>query len=286
MSKIESLKRYQTIISQLRTKKLNKEQLFEKIERVFEIDGYNFSRCSRTLKRDFEDIYTLYKIEINYDFRQKVYYIENEHFDKEQLILESLDIVHALQTGSNLLQYIHFDNRKPAGTQHLLPILQAIRKQKIIKIQHQKFRDKEPIIRYIKPLSLKEAQRRWYIVAREKGKEAIKTFGLDRIEWIETTNMKFEYPTDFNVDDFFKNCFGVITPDIDDTIAKITLSFNPDQRKYLETMPLHATQKVLIDNSEEYRIALEIYPTYDFIREIRSYGKAVKVIEPENLLLE
>jgi len=286
VSKIESLKRYQIIINQLRRKKLNKEQLFDKIEREFEIEGYSFNRCSRTLKRDLEDIYVLYKIIINYDFRQKVYYIDNEYEEKEQFILESLDIVQTLQTGNNLLQYIDFDNRKPAGTQHLLPILQAIRKRKIIKIQHQKFWNKEPIIRFIQPLSLKEAQQRWYIVAREDGNNEIKTFGLDRIGWIETTNKKFEYPKDFNVDDFFKYCFGVITPDIDDTIEKIILSFNPDQKKYLETMPLHATQKVLVDNSNEYRIVVEIYPTYDFLREIRAYGKSVKIIEPKNLLLE
>jgi len=58
------------------------------------------------------------------------------------------------------------------------------------------------------------------------------------------------------------------------------------QGKYIKSLPLHETQKILIDNDKELRISLEIYLTYDFKQEILSYGENVKVIEPKHFAEE
>jgi predicted DNA-binding transcriptional regulator YafY len=67
---------------------------------------------------------------------------------------------------------------------------------------------------------------------------------------------------------------------------QVILSFDPEQGKYIKSLPLHDSQQILVDNSEEFRIKLELYITFDFIMEILSYGSRVKVLEPVELVEE
>ncbi|NLN37571.1 MAG: WYL domain-containing protein, partial [Bacteroidales bacterium] len=65
--------------------------------------------------------------------------------------------------------------------------------------------------------------------------------------------------------------------------AEIILSFDPLQGKYIKTLPLHASQQILEDNTKELRIRLTLYVTHDFIMELLSYGEHLKVIQPSSL---
>jgi predicted DNA-binding transcriptional regulator YafY len=82
-----------------------------------------------------------------------------------------------------------------------------------------------------------------------------------------------------------KYCFGITIPE-DETPSEIRLSFEPFQRKYIKSLPLHFLQKILIDSDEELRISLQFYLTPDFIMELLSLGDTVKVIEPQELVSE
>jgi predicted DNA-binding transcriptional regulator YafY len=285
MSKIESIKKYFIIYNQLRKKPSTQKEINDKLEIAGEIDDYKYIKDKRTFKRDLENIESIFNIVINYDFSKKVYYIiDDETNNLQQKAFETLDLIQTFNLANNFENYIEFEQRKPLGTQYLIPLLQAIKSKKIATITHQKFWETESYSKNIEPLALKEAQHRWYVVARDEGKSDIKTYGLDRISFVDITKKKFYHLTNFDVKEHFKYYFGVITTDSIDEPEKIILSFHPDQKRYLETMPLHHSQSVLTDNKKEYRIQLTIHPTYDFIKEIRSYGKDVKVIVPKNLL--
>lgn len=88
-----------------------------------------------------------------------------------------------------------------------------------------------------------------------------------------------------NINEYFKYCFGVIIP-YDQNPEEIILSFNPDQGKYIKTLPLHESQVILKDDKDELLIKLTLYVTHDFIMEILSYGDSVKVIQPISLIEE
>ena len=66
---------------------------------------------------------------------------------------------------------------------------------------------------------------------------------------------------------------------------KIILEFSSFQANYIKSLPLHSSQKILSDDENCCIIELFIYPTYDFIMEILSMGKEVKVIEPQSLVV-
>ena len=110
----------------------------------------------------------------------------------------------------------------------------------------------------------------------------IKTFGLDRMTNLEITSTKFQSPESYNPEETFRHSFGIINGG-DKEPQKIILSFSIDQGKYIKSLPLHHSQKELINDEEEYRIELLLYPTYDFVMELMSIGAQVKVIEPQSL---
>ena len=286
MSKREALSRYNLIVNRIRRSPASLKEIKEYLQRESEIQGYNFDVSSRTFKRDLEDIWSLYRIEITYDFSRKVYQINTEDQpDLNNRMLEAFDTFNALNVASGFSKYVHFESRKPQGTENFYGLLHAIKNNLMISFTYQKFWTDKVSTRKVAPYALKEFKGRWYVLAKDERDNRVKTFGLDRIQELEIKRNKFPYPANFNVTDLYKNSFGIINP-IDSKPEEIILSFNADQGKYLKSFPLHASQRNLIDNEEELRISLKLHITHDFIMEVLSYGDRVEVISPDHLKKE
>jgi predicted DNA-binding transcriptional regulator YafY len=88
-----------------------------------------------------------------------------------------------------------------------------------------------------------------------------------------------------NWHDQYKYCFGIIAPNADKP-SEVILSFDPFQGKYIKSLPLHATQEIILDTDDELRIRLTVYLTHDFLMELLSYGDTVKVLQPTQLIDE
>jgi predicted DNA-binding transcriptional regulator YafY len=115
------------------------------------------------------------------------------------------------------------------------------------------------------------------------GKDApVKSFGLDRISELETTKEHFVFPTTDNIEEKYRYCFGIISPD-DEELQDIVLSFDPVQGKYIKSLPLHHTQQIIIDNEEELQVKLKLYITHDFVMELLSFSDNMKVLQPTSL---
>ena len=111
----------------------------------------------------------------------------------------------------------------------------------------------------------------------------VKTFALDRLTELDLLKTKFEFPANIDVNEYFKYSFGIISPS-DQKPEEIILSFTPFQGKYIKTLPLHESQKVIIDNDEEFRIQLNLFVTHDLKMELLSFGENLKVIQPLSLI--
>ncbi len=287
MAKQDYIFRHLTIIKKLRA---NKEATFEEIKaylkRESELQDRMFSISIRTFERDRNEIYSLYNVDIQYDFARRVYFIANDQqSDLNNRLLESMDTLNSLKMVSDFTRYMLFEKRKAMGTQHFHGLLHAIKNRIVILMIHQKYDDEEPSDRRVEPYALKEAKGRWYLFARDTRDKKLKTFGLDRILSFDNTPARFDYPKDLDINAVFHDCFGVINPG-NETPEEIILSFAPEQGKYIKSYPLHESQEVLKDNSGELRIRLYLYLTRDLIMELLSYGDTVKVMEPKRLKKE
>jgi len=283
MSKKESISRYSIIINTLRKRSSTFKEIQEKLALESELQDYDFNISKRTFQRDVKDIDSIYSIAIEYDFSLKTYFIDFEdQQDVKGRVLEAFDIFNALNISDRLSNHIHFEQRKPQGTDHLFGLLHAIKNNLQLKFTYYKFWEDDLTERSVDPYALKEFKNRWYVVGNDPKNGVIKSFALDRLSDLVITNKKFYKPNAFQVNQYYKNSFGIISPN-EDTPEDIVLSFTPFQGKYIKTLPLHHTQHIIRDTEEELRISLKLYITHDFFMEILSLGDKVKVIHPEKL---
>ena len=199
--------------------------------------------------------------------------------------MENFEIIDALKISNNLANHLILENRRPLGTNNMNYLIHSIKNKNEITFSYSKYWTEVDTQRKVQPLALKEARYRWYLVAIDLKDNHIKTFGLDRISNLEISNLKFEFPKNYNPEETFRHSFGIIN-EVNKEPQKIVLSFSFEQGKYIKSLPLHHSQKELISDEKEYRIELFLQPTYDFVMELLSIGAEVKVIEPESLKKE
>lgn len=284
MSKRESIARYNLIIKKLRKHPASFAEIADYLALESELQEYNFNVSKRTFQRDLEDIRSLYNIDIQFDFSRKVYFLDfDEQPDVNERILEAFDTFNALNLSDRLSNNIHFEKRRPQGTENLYGLLHAIKNQLQIKFTYQKFWEDELTKRNVEPYALKEFRNRWYVLANDLKDNKVKSFALDRLSDLDITKKRFQFPDDFNVNRHYKYCFGIISPN-GHKPEEIELSFDPFQGKYIKTLPLHESQQILIDNEKELRIKLTLFITHDFFMELLSYGENLRVIKPECLI--
>lgn len=283
MTKRESVLRYIHIMNKLRTGPSTFEQIDAYLLRHSELQESNFNMSKRQFQRDLKDIESIFEVEIKFDFRRKVYAInEDENSEISKRRMEALDVFNALKIGESSSQSIHFEKRKPQGTENFHGLLHAIKNQLQISFTYQKYWEDDLTHRNVEPYALKEFRNRWYLLANDLKDLHVKSFAFDRLTKLEITPRRFK-PSRFDVNEYYKFCFGIISPSYH-KLQEVILSFDPFQGKYIKSLPLHESQEVLVDNEHEVRIKLKIYVTHDFLMEILSHGENVKVIEPIGLI--
>ena len=286
MSIRDSITRQSLIIDILRKGSATLKQIAARLKREAEIKDYRLDVSPRTFKRDLDEIFTLHNIEIKFDFSKKVYrIIDDNQPEVKSRLLEVFNTFQALSIADDLSDYIHFEKRKPKGTEHLYGLLHAIKNRLVITFTFQDFWEDEKHRRTLEPFALKEFKNRWYVLAKDAADGKVKRFGLDRLTDLEITKKVFEHSPAYDVDAIYRDCFGIITSDETEP-SEIILSFDGYQGKYIKSLPLHESQEVILDTNEELQIKLKLFITHDLIMELLSYGETVKVIKPEKLRIQ
>ena len=289
MAKKEQMLRLKFIEEFLRRRK-DRGASFEEIneyleskyqDRGLELDDLKFTK--RTFLRDKEAIFEVFGVHIIYKRSTNSYVIDADEIDEyHEDVFDNLLLVEAYREVKGKKNVMFFEQRKSRGLHWLNGLVHSITHQKIIALNYTKFWEGVSHQKTLEPYALKEFRNRWYLLANEKdGKDFIlKTFGLDRISDLEISNSTFK-PQKIDIEKYFINSFGIIYSE-DEQPVEIVLSFDSEQGQYIKTLPMHHSQKVLIDNDKEYRIQLTLFPTYDFEREVLSHGERVKVISPKS----
>ena len=284
MSKRESVLRYMHIMNKLRTGSATFEQIDAYLARQSELQGYRFNVSNRQFQRDLKDIGSIFELEIKYDFKLGAYVINEEELSEvSKRRMEALDTFNALKMAETSSQSIHFEKRKPQGTENLYGLLHAIKNCLQISFTYQKYWEEETTHRTVEPYALKEFSNRWYVLTKDLKDGQIKSFVLDRLTDLEISKMRFNPSSTFDINEYYKYCFGIISP-ADHELAEVILQFDAFQGKYIKSLPLHETQQIIVDNQDEIRIKLTVYLTLDFLMEILKYGENVKVIQPDSLI--
>lgn len=173
----------------------------------------------------------------------------------------------------------------PSSRKFLMPVLDAMEYGRKIEITHRGFYAESPSTFIVEPWGLKLHHRRWYMVGYSPGIDRTLVYGLDRIEAVRPLDETFEPPKDFDINDWFKDVYGVnsYAPEFNHEPQDIVLRVNTSQIDYILSCPLHHTQKFAGEDAKGYIVKLRLIPSYDFIMELLKYGPEIEVIAPATL---
>ena len=287
MSKHGTIRRYT-----LEIEKIKREQFpsFQEIKDfLFE---YGFEIGDRTIQRDIEQIRYEFGLEIKYDRYKNGYFIDYENSINIESFFRFLEIVNtaellteSLNESKEALKYISFDTGGGLkGIENLKPLLKAIKDNRKVSFTHFNFHTNKTRNYLLEPYLLKEYQNRWYVIGLIENFKEFRTFGIDRIENLEVKPGTFKPDNKLNPVEMFERIIGLVYST--DSPQDIILSFTPTQGKYIKTLPLHTSQKILVDNVTELRISITVIPNYELTQLILKHGDTVKVLEPKWLAKE
>lgn len=157
-------------------------------------------------------------------------------------------------------------------------LFEAITQKQALTITYQKFLHSEPIMYSLSPYYLKQYNNRWFLFGRGFQQNTLTNFPLDRIVRIERCNHPFE-ASDVDFDSYFEDVIGVTIPK-GEKPEHVALWFSKRQLAYVETKPLHSSQKTFSQDEDGGIVHLHVIINYELEQLLLSFGENVKVLSP------
>lgn len=282
MSKLTSLFRQLELIKLAKKGPFSWDQVESLLEKKSEGRDLNLQISKRTLNRDLKEIQELFGLVIEFDFKSARYCINTEESSENQLeLMESFETIQAFGRANRLNGKVFFEKRLARGTEYLKPILEAIENEEAVQIDYEKFWLWETETRKLRPIALKEYLHRWYLMAWTE-KEELRFFGLDRIKSLEIIPGKVTFTPTPDLESRFLETIGIIN-DPTEPMETVILTFTEFKGRYIQSMPLHPTQQVIVNDGNILQISLRVKINYELVSVILSHGDEVRVEHPECL---
>ena len=169
------------------------------------------------------------------------------------------------------------------GRNWFAKLFSAIASQQALEIKYKPF-GKEVITYLFHPYLLKQYNNRWFLFGCVEGYSSITNLPLDRIEVISPSTIAYRPNTEIDFQEYFDEIVGVSKRgnEISKVLIKVANSLYP----YIETKPLHGTQRVISREDDGTVIQIEVIINRELKQLLLSYGSDVTVMSPESLRAE
>ena len=210
------------------------------------------------------------------------YYIENrevlEDDGLQRWLLSTMSVNNTLLDNKSLSDRILLESI-PSGQTFLEVVMKAMKQGKVLEITYKSYWREHGSTFRVAPYCVKLFRQRWYLVGNSVNEGKIRIYSLDRFLEAKLTDEPFEYPKDFSPEVYFEGCFGIIREE-NCPLETVKLKVSPNQANYLRSLPLHHTQKELVQTADYSIFSVEVRPTFDFRQELLWNGDAIQVLEP------
>ena len=252
--------------------------------------GVDFARSTFNRHKDaIQDIFGIY-IECDRKNGYK-YYIGNEHVLHEDSVQNW--IISTMSVNDIILESKALNERillqQIPCNDYLQMVMKAMKKKVRVAVKYRRYESDNIMSVDFEPYCLKLFNQRWYVLAHfhratseKEERDYYGVYSFDRIQEMALTDVKFEVRDDFDAQEYFSECFGVVVGD-GTPAERIILRAYGKQRYYLYDLPLHHSQKQIGQGENYYDFEFYVRPTYDFCGHILSLGNQLKVIYPQTL---
>ncbi|MGO4912055.1 helix-turn-helix transcriptional regulator [Leeuwenhoekiella sp. W20_SRS_FM14] len=256
-------------------------------------DVDSIPKSRRTLERDLAAIRNELFIAIDYDSSLQGYKIDDSTLDATYEFLKMVEFANVgqlLQDGktdlSKFSDIVELDNSSIfKGIDLVKTLITAIQQRQKITFKHINYWENTEKNYIVSPLKIKEYLNRWYLIGVPDKTSEIRTFGIDRLKDLETADAsRIKYKDYEDQLNRFHNIIGLNFNEGDGKTKLIKLKVYHKHLKYLQSLPLHHSQKIDWQKGQEHGIVTyRIIPNYEFKIQILKMHCFAEVLEPIEL---
>lgn len=187
--------------------------------------------------------------------------------------------------GQAKASYVSFSqNEDLKGLKYFTPLYEAIASQQVVSLEYHQF-GRPSYNRIIHPYQLRQYNNRWFLVGWEPAVAAkipLVVIPLDRIDDYKILDKEHFVSYQGDIDECFKDIVGVSLKFKEPCQHIVFKAYHPTS-SYIETKPIHHSQRV-VERYEDYTIfSLDLIPNYEFETIMMSYADNCEILEPQDL---
>ena len=135
--------------------------------------------------------------------------------------------------------------------------------------------------RIVHPYHLFNMSGEWYLIAYDLLRQDIRQFALPRVRtWHVLTKERFTVDPTFSLEDYFAKSFQA---EHGENLIEVVLHFDAYQARYIRERTLHSSQQTEDQPDGSLVVRLKTGGLAELQRRVLSYGRHVKVLEPQNI---
>lgn len=161
-------------------------------------------------------------------------------------------------------------------------LVRAIRQHRRLRITYWSASHDEETVREIDPYHLAAVDGDWYVIAGCLRHGDIRIFNPVRIRALEPTEVPFEPPAGFCVEDYLADAFGIFRG-ADGERHRVRLFFSGKAAKYVAERTWHRSQTTEPTSDGGLIVTLELSHLQEITRWALSWGSDCLVLEPDEL---
>ena len=279
---LNQIKRLSAIVNKLSgiSEYVSKEELLEAMSGDMAENG---SYTLRTLQRDIRTIEEVFGMEIE-NVKGEGYRIvgwDPVYTDRFKELLSEFEILSTVGSDSGTRDYIISEQRKMTFSVDIQKVLRSIKQRRKVRFSYSLPRLGGKEAEYLaEPYFLKQSQNRWYLVAMVEG--ILKCFELGRFVSFKVLDEEFSRDESVQAENLFRDCFG-IWDDPKMSVEDIRLRFSPLDGRFIKTLPIHSSQKIVAETNEYVEVTLRLKITNDFVMALLSRSSSIEILAPQSL---
>lgn len=279
---LNQIKRLNAIVNKLSgiCEYVSKEDLMEAMSGDMAENG---PYTLRTLQRDIRTIEEVFGMEIE-NVKGEGYRIvgwDPVYTDRFKELLSEFEILSTVGSDSGTRDYIIPEQIKMTFSVDIQKVLRSIKQRRKVRFSYSLPRLGGKEVEYLaEPYFLKQSQNRWYLVAMVE--EILKCFELGRFVSFKVLDEEFSRDESVQAENLFRDCFG-IWDDPKMSVEDIRLRFSPLDGRFIKTLPIHSSQKIVAETNEYVEVTLRLKITNDFVMALLSRSSSIEILAPQSL---
>lgn len=171
------------------------------------------------------------------------------------------------------------ENKDYTAVKYISPLFNAILNKQVLQITYRGFKQQSPQAMIFHPYFLKQYNNRWFCFGLHKDHDPPTVLALDRIADIQNHKSRYINNNDIDFSEYFEDVVGVT---VSGKVQKITIKITKEHWPYIQSKPLHGSQKIKLEGDEFVIVSIEVKPNYELQSLLLSHGNKIEIMEPKS----